>query len=498
MAAVATSPVLSTLPSEVELARWRFEELQQWLMLADTLSMPLHAVEIEQEKRGREIMRLLLQAHLDARGPGDVGPALHVISEDEDGEPLVRRHGQKRSHLKKTLTIFGAIMAARTAYYARGAESIHPLDNAAWLPPRIYGYELQRRLMLGVVQGPFDEGLARVEESTGVVVPKRSAEILLREAATDFDAFYAQRIPPPATETGPIAVASSDCKGVPMVKPEEALRVVRLGKGKKANKKRMATVATVYTQQPRVRTPEEVVESLFYEGPRLLRDSPKPRAGPEHKRVWASLEKSKDDVIAEVAREIAARDPEQQKTLALVVDGERALQNRLVAALPRGVEILDLLHVLPRLWKAAYCFHAEGSDEAKEWVRSRTLRILQGEVSQVTKGMRQSATKHGLSADEREAVDDAAGYFKRNRHRMRYDEYLRQGLPIASGAVEGACKNLVNSRMERSGMRWTMETGEAMLRLRAVYLSGDFEEYWQFHIREEQRRQHRRWKVVPK
>ena len=65
---------------------------------------------------------------------------------------------------------------------------------------------------------------------------------------------------------------------------------------------------------------------------------------------------------------------------------------------------------------------------------------------------------------------------------MRYDEYLARGWPIASGPVEGACKNLIKDRMERSGMRWTEEMAEAIVQLRAIYLSGDFDRYWSFHI----------------
>ena len=74
-----------------------------------------------------------------------------------------------------------------------------------------------------------------------------------------------------------------------------------------------------------------------------------------------------------------------------------------------------------------------------------------------------------------------------NRDHMRYHEYLAAGLPIASGAIEGACKNLVKARMEGPGMRWCTTT-EAMLRMRALYLSGDFEEYWTFHIRQSRAR----------
>jgi hypothetical protein len=80
------------------------------------------------------------------------------------------------------------------------------------------------------------------------------------------------------------------------------------------------------------------------------------------------------------------------------------------------------------------------------------------------------------------------------------DKYLADGLPIPSGPVEGACKNLIKDRMERSGMRWTIPAAEALLRMRAIYLSGDFADYWRFHIQRDQARLHPqgRWRVVGK
>jgi hypothetical protein len=82
---------------------------------------------------------------------------------------------------------------------------------------------------------------------------------------------------------------------------------------------------------------------------------------------------------------------------------------------------------------------------------------------------------------------------------MRYHEYLAKGWPIASGPVEGVCKNLIKDRMERSGMRWTEQMAEAIVQLRAIYLSGDFDGYCQFHIDQDQRRLYPVvWAVVPK
>ena len=345
------------------------------------------------------------------------------------------------------------------------------------------------------MQNPFHESVEAVAELTGVSVPKRSLVEILRDAALDFDAFYQQRAPEPAN--GSILVAAVDGKGIPMVKPGGTLPSVRLAKGQKANKKRMATVAAVFTRAPWVRTPEQVVESLF----RIERQTPAvgqtpPR--PENKRVWASLLKGKTAVIEEVAQEMQRRDPQGVKTRVAVTDGERALQILVEETL--GVTlILDLLHVLEKLWKAAYVFHAEGSLEAELWVLDRTLRILFGEVSQVIKGIRQTITKRRLSGAKRKTLCGVADYLHRNRARMRYDEYLDRGWPIASGPVEGACKNLIKDRMERSGMCWTEEMAEAIVQLRAIYLSGDFDRYWSFHIEKDQQRLHPgHWSVVPK
>lgn len=259
----------------------------------------------------------------------------------------------------------------------------------------------------------------------------------------------------------------------------------------------MATVAAVFTRAPWVRTPQQVVESLFPTCRRTPGDAATaPR--PENKRVWASLLKGKTAVIQEVAEEMARRDPSGCKTRVALTDGERALQIQVDRTLNVTL-ILDLLHVLEKLWKAAYVFHAEGSLEADLWVLGRTLRILLGDVGQVVKGVRQSITKRGLSGTNRKTLEGVAGYLYRNRDRMRYDEYLARGWPIASGSVEGACKNLIKDRMERSGMRWTEQMAEAIVQLRAIYLSGDFDRYWQFHIQQDQGRLYPAvWSVVPK
>ena len=71
---------------------------------------------------------------------------------------------------------------------------------------------------------------------------------------------------------------------------------------------------------------------------------------------------------------------------------------------------------------------------------------------------------------------------------MRYNEHLARGWPMGTGVVEGACRHLLDDRMEPSGMRWTQEGAQRVLDPRAVRLNGDWDVYWQFHRRQPHRR----------
>jgi hypothetical protein len=468
-----------------------FQELERFLEGAAQAHAGLGEIERGSERRGREIVRLLLQAHIDSRGEGDVGEAIVV-----DGPDGPVRLAYRRCHTRAVLTLFGPVRISRIGYGAPGHKTIHPLDRELVLPERIYSYECQRRLIRTVVCSPFDEAIALLAETTGIRVPKLSAEQLVREAATDFEVFYSSRATSDVKPArGEILVAAIDCKGIPMVKPERALRVIRRGKGQKANKKRMATVATVHSLAPVLRTPQQVLDSLFQTNERT---EPTPRTRPNRKRVWASLTADKSTFIADVKAEMTRRDPRHRRTWVIVTDGERALQLR-VCEIFKGVTlILDLLHVLEKLWKAAHALYREGSPEAQAFVYERAKRILEGQVDQVVKGLKLIVTKRKLTGNKAKTLLDVAAYYRRNRTRMNYDTYLANGWPIASGSVEGACKNLIRDRFERSGMRWTIDTAEALLRLRATYLSGDLDTYWQFHIERDQQRLHPTWQVVPK
>jgi len=157
------------------------------------------------------------------------------------------------------------------------------------------------------------------------------------------------------------------------------------------------------------------------------------------------------------------------------------------ADVPR-TEVLDILHVTPRLWTAAALFHPRDQQAAETFVRDRLLRILRGEVSSVLCGLRRMGTAQGLTGQKRRDLEKLCAYLERNRERMRYDEYLAAGYPIASGVIEGACRHVVKDRLERTGMNWVRQGAQAMLDLRCLYLTEQWDAFLEFRIARETQR----------
>ena len=476
-------------------ARATFGALEAFLGSPEAGAMTHSEVERTLEQRGRELLRELLQAHLDVRGPGEAaGP---VVGADD-----VAR-AQPRLHARGLETVFGEVQVARVGYGAAGVASLHPLDADLNLPPELYSLEVRRRVADEAAKSSFDEVVRLLGGTTGAQVGKRQVEELVGHAAQDFEAFYRERVegrPPEAT--GPILVLTADGKGVVMrhadlreATRKEAARARpkmrhRRSRGEKRHAKRMATVAAVYTIAPYVRTPEAVLGCL---APQHGREPPA-RPRPECKRVWASLAEEPDAVLREAFREARRRDPDGQKRWVALVDGNETqldILHRLFRQEGyRAWIVLDFLHVAERVWKASRDFHAEDSPDLEPWVTVRLLNILRGRASHVAAGMRRSATRQGLAAEARAGVDGCANYLLKYAPYLRYDRYLAEGLPIGTGVIEGACRHLVKDRMDRTGARWSLAGAEAVLRLRALRSSGDFDAYWRFHEAQEYRRHH--------
>jgi hypothetical protein len=398
-------------------------------------------------------------------------------------------------HRRRYVSAFGAFDRRRTAYGSREGQRIDfvPLDSRLQLPQSAFSYISQDWDQALCAEEAFGQVNATIARMPGLKQSVDSLEQMNRDVAEQATPFRLNRPPPPAAAEGEVFVLSADGKGVAMRRgADDPAPPAYRTKGDKASHKRMATVGTAYSVDRYVRTPEQVVAALFRDGPRPEAGRPRPR----HKQVWASLPQAGvpvsglGAVFVWLLWELCRRNPGRAKEVIYLSDGQEALweaQGRYLGG-RCAVTILDLLHVTPRLWRAAHVFAPEKSAAAEALVRDWLLRVLRGRVAGVIHGLRVMAGRRPLAAAKRKALREVCNYLEKNRGRMRYDEYLAAGYPIASGVIEGACRHLVKDRMERAGMHWTIPGAQAMLEVRSVYVSGQWEEYQAYRIAQETQR----------
>jgi hypothetical protein len=426
----------------------------------------------------------LLEGHVAAQGDGDAGESLEA-----DGHE-VQRLSEPRE--RRYLSIFGELLIRRYVYARRESQKVEraPLDEALGMPAGEFSYVLEDWLQRLCVKDSFHEACQSLRMLLGLCPSERAAEVMSQRLAQQAESFRVQAAPPPQREEGPILVVTADGKGVPMRRPiEERVRTApRRGKGEKANKKQMAYVGAVYSIAPFQRTADDVVEELD------RRQRAADRPVPQHKQVWAEMTRvaegeactGRERLFVEMAVAAHERDPTHRKPLVCLMDGEVGLWEMQRQWLPRAIGILDLFHVLERLWQAAHCFHPEQSPEAERFVTRRLRQLLEGQVNRVISGLRRLLKQRDFLGQKRRTLQAVIRYYANNRRHMRYDEYLAAGYPIGSGVAEGACRHLVKDRMELTGMRWTVNGAQAMLHLRAIYLNGDWDDYMNYYIQTEQ------------
>ncbi|MCP4284227.1 MAG: ISKra4 family transposase [Gammaproteobacteria bacterium] len=474
-------------------AEEKFGEMRNFLQSSASQRLELSGLEEYLVKEGRELFRQLLAAHIAERGVGDLGAS--VVGADG----VARTYKRRRN--RTITTLFGAIVIRRLGYSPRRGTSLFPLDAMLNLPTIKTSYTLQKHLVLEVIKSSFDEALEAVVRWTGITIPKAQAYDIIEDAARDFSAFYAEQYTQEHADAQalPLLVLTSDGKGV-LVRTEDLREATRqralaqlpkprgdVSKTKRLHARRMATVASVYEIARFPRTPDDILGLFFSNDPP---DTRLQRPRPTAKRLWASLKQSSPEVITALFEDAVHRDAHQQKEWVVLVDGDPnqiKIFERLARTFKVSLTIIcDIVHVLGYLWKAGKVL--QDKDHVALWVRDRFARILQGKSSGVASGMRRSATCRHLSASDREPLDDCARYLLNHAPYLAYHEYLKQGYPIATGVIEGACRYLVKDRMEITGARWSLEGAEAVLQLRAIKLSGDFPRYWTFHEQQQYRR----------
>lgn len=433
--------------------------------------------------------------------------AAYIEQQDEalPRPKVIEQEGKKLRRLRKRRTrpyvsVFGPTPYRREVYARRETQrqEVVPLDAKLGMPEGNTSYLLQKWSGTKCVKESYDQSRVTLAEIFGFAPSVNCLEDMVMRAAEHAQVYFDEQVPVDPTTEEPILVATSDCKGVPMRRIDAPRRKrgdeeggpkgKRLKKGEKNGQKRMACVGGVYSVCPFRRTAEEVLDEV------LRKEKQQQRPEPKNKRLRAVLTRridgqevnGKDVIFDWLAEEVQQRDPQACRTVVAIMDGETKLRQLQELKLGRAVGILDIWHVTEYLWKLAYCFHREGSDEAEAFVETYLRKLLEGKVRRVLGGIRQMATKRGLSKPKKAKVEQYLNYFAQRCDYMKYDEYLAAGYPIGSGVVEGACRHLVKDRMEQTGMRWRIEGAQAILHLRAIYLNDEWNAFHATRIQAEQ------------
>jgi len=239
----------------------------------------------------------------------------------------------------------------------------------------------------------------------------------------------------------------------------------RRRKGDKSKNAKIATVGVLYTLR---RTPDGGLE------------------GPIHKRVYATFRNA--EALFVWLRAEADKRGYATKRVVFLADGDRKLWKLQQRYFPRAQACIDWCHVAEKLWSVGETLHAEGSDDLAAWVAEQMDDLRAGRAKRVVKRLQRLAATLPRSGPgtkgRRKRMQQGIQYLQGNLERMPYAELHREGLPIGSGAIEGAIRQLVRLRLDGPGMRWSPARAEHVLQLRCVVLNGQWDDFMQHVVQQ--------------
>ena len=450
-------------------------ELKEMASKAFQTGQSMDRIELSIFQKLMTLGHTLVGSIIERAGDGDVGPFT-----EKNG----RMYKQLPKRRRRYRSIFGEFQIERYVYGTSPEQAIQaiPLDEHLGLPDNDYSLVLEVWTGVLATDSSFHSAVKSLERITSIHVPVDSAERI--ESRLGKSAALVLDNPPSIDrETeAEILVQTSDNKGIPMVRHHAEQRPVGAPverMGPKPNQKQMACIAGVYTVDRNVRTAQEIIDALFHDVPKQEKSEvDAPRMNP---RYFASLTKHDQDgkTVGKTAEEQAQqwltantmRRHRKGQEILVMHDGQRSLWN-LSQEYQKDwviVYILDLLHVLSRIWSAAKIIKPKA--EVDQYVKDMLWLLLSGGVGMMISGFRSAIKQKGITKANAKELEKIVNFLEANRSRMKYDEYLTKGYPIATGFIEGACRHVIKDRMERSGMRWKEKGARSMLNLRCIEAS---------------------------
>ncbi len=377
-------------------------------------------------------------------------PTLSVAGDaSRSGEKCTRRVE------RQVASVFGVLRLRRNYYYAPGSGGgRYPLDQALGLIEGVTPM-LARLMTRAGAQSGFAGAAEDLRVYGALEVEGRQIHRLLQHTGPAMHQAWTALpvIPPPAPV--PVLYVSVDGTGVPMV--PEAL-VGRRGKQPDGSAKtREIKLGCVFTQH-------------------VTDDQGRPLRDPHSTTYLCGLEAA-EDFGGRLRREAFRRGLGQSQRTAFLGDGAAWVWELGRINFPQAIQILDYFHGREHLTDLVDAILGPTSPAGAQRLEVWEGWLWEGQIDRLLRAARRNLERH--AATDPQEAQTQLGYFEKNRSRMHYGRFRRQGLFIGSGVVEAGCKTVVGQRAKQSGMRWT-ETGVLnVLHTRCALLGGQFDQCWQ-------------------
>jgi len=374
--------------------------------------------------------------------------------------------GQARYHdhrSKTILTVLGQVELERAYYVCPRCHQGHsPRDRELDVEGREFSPGVRRMMALVGSETSFDQGREQLGLLAGLEVTAKAVERQAEAIGADIAARQQEQIrrakqlelPEVCAPVAPVLYIEMDGTGIPVVKAETEGRTGKL-EGQPAHT-REVKVGCVFTQTGTDQQGHPV------------RDE-------ESTSYVAAIEPAEDFGLR-LYTEAWRRGWSRAKKKVVIGDGAGWIWNLTDQHFPGAIQIVDLYHARQHLWELSAKLFPDSAPDRRRWLARCLKQLDGGKIEAVVKTLRELRPP---SSELAKLVGNEADYFQRNAERMRYPAFRAQGLFVGSGVVEAGCKEVIGSRLKRSGMFWTVRGANAIIALRCCWLSGSFEDYWE-------------------
>jgi hypothetical protein len=363
---------------------------------------------------------------------------------------------------KELLTVLGSVRVKRAYYYDHECQKgCCPKDSALDIGGTSFSPGVRRIMGRVGAYRPFSLGHEDIKEMAGICVKTKEIERTSHQLGEEVEVFFKKEadlslsgkvIP---LQSAPKMYICMDGTGVPVVKTET---VNRQGKGEDGRAKtREAKLGCVFTQS--------TVDEKGYP----LRD--------EASTSYVGAIETAEVFGGRIYKEAIFRGLDRAQKVCVIGDGAPWIWNIADEQFYGAIQIIDLYHAREHYWTVARETFGCDKDKITSWTNKRRKELDQGKVEKVIEAIKRLSpcTEQG-----QETLEKEIGYFEKNKNRMRYNDFRRQGLFVGSGVVEAGCRTVIGQRLKQSGMHWTIKGANSIIALRCCLLSHRWEDFWEF------------------